>query len=242
MRMRKISAVIVDNNNDSILLLNQLLSKHCGQLDVIGAATSIETAFREITEKQPDVIFTEIELNNSSAFDLLRRFESLPFEIIFTSNTTLHAITAFKVNAVDYLLKPFNVEELKTAVQKTIARRPNTEAPESTDEIRIAVHKNDKVEQLNTRQIISLEARNNYTLITTQDGQKHLISKVLRNVEKLLEANHNFIRIHRSVIINTHFIKDYTKAPPYTVTLVNNTPFEISRRKKTEILEILRSI
>lgn len=239
--MKNITVVIVDNDEESLKQLGSQLTVYFPNLTVVATCINAEEAFPMIHLLVPDIVFFNIDLTGERTLSYLEQFNKRSFEIVFTSKSTKHAVTAFKANALDYLLKPFNCEEVKRAVEKTGTTQinPTTYQPE---DIRIKIHRRDKVEQVNSAQIIYLEAKNNYTIIATQDGRKHMVSKVLRSMEGLLSANSNFIRIHRSVIINTRFIKDYSKTPPYTVTLVNNIPFEISRRKKTEILELLRSI
>lgn len=239
--MRKISAVIVDDEAGVRELLSLLLYKHCKNIDIVAEEKDVESAYEVILKKKPDLVFLDIQMPKATGFDLLAKFQERNFEVIFTTSYAEHAIAAFKVNALDYVLKPYDIEELKLAVEKAGQRITQKDAIKKKEEIFLTVHKNERVENINVQNILSLEAQNNYTLITTNDNQKHMISKVLSAIELEIEALGKFIRINRSVAINTTFIKTYSKTAPYTITLTNDASFEISRRRRSEILELLKN-
>lgn len=239
--MKKITAILVDDEKGVRELLRLLIEKHCPEIELIGEASDPEIAYEEIVEKKPDLVFLDIQMPKGDGFSLLKKFGKPSFDVIFTTSYGEYAVWAFKVEAVDYLLKPYDSNDLKKAVDKVIRKRALFGNDKKSEDIFIQVHKNDKVEKLDAKQIIALEAQNNYTLIFTSDGQKHLTAKVLSDIEEGLRATGTFIRIHRSVVINSTFIKSYSKVPPYTVVMCNDEAYEISRRRRSEILEILKN-
>jgi two-component system LytT family response regulator len=238
--MRKLRAVVVDDEKGVRELLKLLIKKHCPMVEIVGEAKDTEEAYEEICEQRPDLVFLDIQMPRGDGFSLLKKFEKVPFDVIFTTSYGEYAVWAFKVEAVDYILKPYDVNDLKKAVDKVVRKRELTHPEKKKDDIYIAVHKNDKVEKLLAKHIISLEAQNNYTLILTDDGQKHLTAKVLSELEEALSPAGTFVRIHRSVVVNSPFIKSYSKIPPYTIVMSNDVPYDISRRRRSEILDLLK--
>jgi two-component system LytT family response regulator len=239
--MQKLNALVIDDEKGVRELLKLLIEKHCPQINLIGEAKDADEAYEEIRSKNPDLIFLDIQMPKGDGFSLLKRFEETDFDVIFTTSFGEYAVWAFKVDAVDYLLKPYDAEDLKKAVEKVIRKRGLLEASKKQEDVFISVHKNDKVEKVYARNIISLEAQNNYTLITTSDGQKHLTAKVLSDLEESLSSSGTFIRIHRSVVVNGPYIKSYSKVPPYTIVMENDVPYEISRRRRSEILDLIKN-
>jgi two-component system LytT family response regulator len=240
--MENITALIVDDEKGVRELLGLLIEKHCKNISVIGEANDADTAFIEIQNKKPDLVFLDIQMPRGNGFSLLDKFTDRDFDVIFTTSYAEYAVSAFKANALDYLLKPYDIEDLKKSVQKVTDKRRLLNSAIQKEDIYIAVHKNDLVLNINAKTIISLEAQNNYTLIITNDGEKHLISKVLNDVEEQLSPLKIFIRIHRGIIVNSAYIKTYSKMSPYSITLTNEACYEISRRRRAEILDILKNL
>jgi two-component system LytT family response regulator len=239
--MIKITAIIVDDEKGVRELLKLLIQQNCPEVKILAEAGEVDSAYKEIIHHKPDLVFLDIQMPKGDGFSLLKKFDKPPFSVIFTTSYGEYAIWAIKANAVDYLLKPYDIAELKLAVQKVAARKESQGIEKPNSEVYIQVHVNDKVEQLNAKEIVSLEAQNNYTLITTSANQKYLVAKVLSDIHDEVSGLNSFIRIHRSTVINTRFIKNYSKVPPYTIRLNNDQAFEVSRRKRSEILEILKS-
>lgn len=233
---------MVDDEKSVRELLCFLLEKHCPQIEIIGEAHDVDSAFAEINAKKPELVFLDIQLPKGDGFSLLKKFGSVFFEVIFTTSFAEYAIPAFKVKAIDYLLKPYDINELKAAVQKAETQIGLLKNASQRADLSITVHRNDKVEHINARSILYLEARDNYTLLSLISGEKFLVPKSLNDHQSVLESLSCFIRIHRSAIINTSYIKSYSKIIPYTITMQNDACFEISRRRRTEVLDLLRSL
>lgn len=237
----KIRTVLIDDEHFALNTLSKLIAFYCPEVEIIGHANDIHSAFELLTQQQPELIFLDIHLAKENSFDLLTQFNPIPFEIIFTSAHSDYGVSAFKVNAIDYLLKPICNDDLEAAVSKVVQKKAWIQTSK-VDEIAIPVHINDTVEYIRPSTISSLVANDNYTDILTINGRKLTVSKTLANIENILAPTDHFVRIHRSVVINTQQITGYSKTTPCFVTLSNGSCYEVSRRKKHEILAQLKGI
>ena len=237
----KIRTIIIDDEMKARDVLKKLLAFYCQSIEVIGEANSIESGIEVISKLQPDLLFLDIHLDTQNSFDLISKIDSSKFDIIFTSGHSMYGVPAFKVNAIDYVLKPIDSDDLVIAVEKVIKKR-QIEARTNEGTVSIPVHLNDLVEYINSNQICSIEADNNYTQIFTLESKKYLASKTLSDIEELLKVTNQFVRIHRSICVNTKFISSYSKTEPFEVTMMNGNVYEISRRKKGEVLSILKGL
>jgi two-component system LytT family response regulator len=152
--------------------------------------------------------------------------------VVFTTSFDKYAIEAIKVNALDYLLKPVDTEELIAAIEKV----RKLIISKNNDQKKIVIHHKDRVKLLNVSEVVCFEADNSYTQVFTNDGQKYMPAQLLKSYEQFLENNEDFIRINRSAIINRNYIKEYSKGEPCIVYLLNGSSYEISRRKKGELI------
>lgn len=237
----KIKAVIIDDELKAREILKKLIATYCPALEIIGEGNTIESGIQVISQCQPDLVFLDIHLDTQNSFDLLSKIDSSTFDIIFTSGHSTYGVNAFKVNAIDYILKPIDSDDLVLAVERVIKKR-ELEARSNEGIVSIPVHINDLVEYINSNQICALEADNNYTQIFTLESKKYLASKTLSDIEGLLKETNQFIRIHRSICVNTKFISSYSKTEPFEITMANGNVYEISRRKKGEVLAILKGL
>lgn len=118
-----IRAAIVDDESNGREVLKHLLKKHFPNMEVVGLAHSVESGLNMISEAKPDLLFLDVEMPNESGFDLLRKFERIPFDVIFVTAHEHYAIKAIKFSAMDYILKPIDVDDLRAAIQKYEQRR-----------------------------------------------------------------------------------------------------------------------
>ena len=234
-----IRTILIDDEMKAREILKKMISAYCPQLEIIGEGNDVESGIQIISSLNPDLVFLDIHLGNQISFDILTQFDSSKFDIIFTSGHSEYGVSAFKVNAIDYLLKPVDSDDLITAVQKVISKK-ELFSKVKEESLSIAVHVNDIVEYINSNQICALEADNNYTFIYTQENKKYIASKTLRDIEDILKENNHFIRIHRGICINVKFIVSYSKSEPFEISMANGNTYEISRRKKAEVLSILK--
>ncbi len=202
-----------------------------------------------IQVKHPDFILLDIQMPGGNGFDLLKKFEKIDFEIIFVTSFDKYAINAFKFSATDYLLKPVEIDDLVSAIERVKLKRAlsgigfNEKAIYLLDNISedenkksIALQKGDKVHYIKLSEIIYMEAISNYTKFVLQNNENFISSKTLKYFEDIFAEKSYFMRISRSIVINIHQVKSYTKVEPFHVYLSNGEVFEISRRRKVTFL------
>lgn len=238
-----VKVVIVDDEKYASDSLSKLIQHYCPMLEIIGVADSVDSAYPLICEKKPALVFLDIHLTNQTSFTLIRKFEKIDFGIIFTSAHSNYGVPAFKVNAIDYLLKPIDCDDLISAVDKFLRLQELTALQEvTTKEELLQVHNHEKVELIPLKSIYYFEASDNYCHVVVENQKHYILSKTLKEVESSVEHLHSFIRIHRSILVNIHFILNYSKTQPSVITMLDGRWFEISRRKRTAILAQLKEL
>jgi len=244
---------LVDDEHDSRIVLKDLLYHFCKEAELIGEASNVEEAFTMINEKNPDLLFLDIQMPMGNGFTLLKKFEKIPFEVIFITSYDKYAINAIKFSALDYLLKPIAIPDLQNAVKKAAKKLTDTKTnqsmilnllqsvDENEYEKKIALHKNDSVRFIKISDISYIESDWNYSNIFSSSNEQFNSSKTLKEFEDYLSSYPFFIRIHKNCIINIYHIIGYSKGEPCIVTMQNDKELEISRRKKQEVLTLLKS-
>lgn len=241
-----INCIIVDDELKSRESLKILLQDFCNDVTVLALCENVNEAMEAIRKHKPDVVFLDIQLQRETGFDLLARIQEINFEIIFTTAYSEYAIKAFKFSAIDYLLKPIDIEELKRAVSKVEKRKGDTitsRLQELMNNLRSSSSENYKLALptanglifIRMQDILYCEASSNYTDITLSDGKKYTVSRTLREYEELLEG-HNFYRIHHSYLINLNAIKKYVRGDGGYVVMSNDKSLDVSKRKKEGFL------
>lgn len=247
----KIRSVIVDDEKNSREVLRTLLEKFCPDVEISGTAEDVESAYKLILEEKPGLVFLDVQMPSGNGFTLLKKFEHIPFSVIFITSYDQYAISAIKFSAVDYILKPVEVSELKNAVSKAI--QINTERAtsivnllnnidEDNPDKKIPVHQQGNVRFIDTSLISFIEADGAYTTIHNNENEKFVSSKSLKDFEDFLGTNPSFVRINKSILLNVNFIKEYSKGEPFMITLKSGATFESSRRRKAVVLEKLKQL
>ncbi|WP_442592068.1 LytR/AlgR family response regulator transcription factor [Pedobacter sp. AW31-3R] len=242
-----LKAILIDDELKSRTNLRQLLLEYCPNVEIIAEAGNAVEALKLIRELKPDLLFLDIEMGEVSGFDLLKLLNGQQnFEVIFVTAFDKYGIQAVKACAIDYLLKPINILELSTAVEKaTIQINPKKEnerlkelvanIDRGDEEQKIAIPLSDKIEFLAINKIIRLEAEGNYTHIYLDNKKHYLVCKTLKEYQELLE-NHNFIRPHQSHLINFRKISSYVKTDGGYIVMDDGSQAPISRQKREEML------
>lgn len=236
-----IRAIIIDDELRAQRVLSNLLKKFCPSVTVLEVCSNVPEAVIAINKHTPDVVFTDIEMPDYSGFELITFFKEVNFEIVFTTGYDEYALKAFEVSAVDYLLKPIQIEQLEKTVDKleklkqaSMQLRLDTLSENlKTAEInKIALPTLDGLIFVAVQEIIYLEADGSYTKVHLKNSKSILVSKKLKYFELLLENRSQFYRVHRSTIININYIVKYSKADNH-ISLDNGESVAISRDKKT---------
>jgi two-component system LytT family response regulator len=245
-----IKAIIIEDEKMSRETLRRLLEKYCPTVEVLAEADGYRKGLEEIRKHPPDVIFLDIQMPDGSGFRLLEEIDEFDFEVIFTTAFDQFAIKAIKYSALDYLLKPIIPDDLVAAIERVEKkkiekiRRKNLEAsPENylaQDERsqKIILSTSEMIHVINVDDIIRCESDNYYTYFYFIDGRKLLVSKTLKENEELL-SQHNFIRPHKSHLVNIKYIKSYIRQDGGYILMTDGMKIPVSRRKKDKIMEII---
>jgi len=245
-------AIIVDDEAKSRRMLSTLCEDYCSEVEVAGLADSVAQARPLIKEHQPDLVFLDISMPLESGFALLDGYpEELPFEVIFTTAFDEYALQAFKYSAIDYLLKPIDIDALVAAVDKvkrikgisTYQDRYQLlkEILASREINKIALTTQDGLHFVRYEEIIRLEASSNYTTFYLIDGTSLLITKTLGHYEELL-LEKNFFRVHKSHLINLSFVRSFIKGKQGMVEMTDEARIEVAVRKREALLKELAGL
>ena len=242
-------AIIIDDEQHCIDRLHKLLENHIETISVIDRFSTIASARKGIEAQKPDVVFLDIQLDNGTAFDLLRSLSKIEFQIIFTTAYGHFAIEAIKFSAFDYLLKPIDPDELKQTLQRLDSKLHkehlslkiqtlfHNSEQETGDNKKIVLSDKQGLSFIRISDIVRCQADINYTHIFLKDGKKKTASKTLKHFEKLLE-NHSFFRTHQSHLINTNCIEEYIKEGNIIV-MTDKSQVGVSTRRKDAFLKII---
>ncbi len=248
-----ITAVIIDDEKNNIANLQGLLVKHCPQVLIAGTAVNAELGQLLIKEHKPELVFLDIQMPGKNGFEMLQGLPAHDFELIFVTAFDQYGIQAVKFSAIDYLLKPVTISELKMSVDKAIERtnrkKQNSQLEnllnllqhrEDKKEHRIALPTTKEIRFINPDQIIRCESSNAYTGFFLKDGQKIIVSRPIFEYDELLKE-YGFIRCHQSHLVNKQYVKSWVKEDGGYLLLEDQTRIPVSRNKKEEVGDILLS-
>lgn len=245
-----IRAIIVDDEPKNRKILRTLIEKFCPQVGIEHEAGSAREAIGFISESKPDLLFLDIEMPYGNAFDLLDELMPIDFEIIFITAFDEYMLKAFKYSALDYLLKPVNIEELQAAVERASKKINSKNINQQLSSLlqnldakralgaKIAIPTNDSYVFVTMKEILRLEARGNYTCIHTTDGSKHISSRNIKQYDEML-ADKQFFRIHNSHIINMEHVRKYRRGRGGEVEMADGAVLEVATRRKDAFLALL---
>jgi len=245
--VNKIRAILVDDEESARDVLQNLLLRFCPEVELVSKCENIPQAVEIIKSENPDLVFLDIEMPNYAGFEIVNFFTQINFDIIFVTAYDQHAIRAFEIAAIDYLLKPVDIERLKKAVGR-VRQKQNIEQQSQrlhvlsntleTKELKNIVV-TDKGQQhiISVDNIIAIEAQESYCNIHTKE-KVFTASKNLKHFENLLEGLSTFIRVHKSWIINKKSILHYSKTD-LNIHLSNGLVTKLSKYKKSEFEEAI---
>ncbi|MEO6407080.1 MAG: LytTR family DNA-binding domain-containing protein [Ferruginibacter sp.] len=244
-----LSAIIIDDELKGRAVLNQKLKEYCPLVTVTGEAAHGEEGLKIIETLKPDIIFLDIEMPRMNGFEMLSTIREKNFHVIFTTAYDQYAIKAIKYAAFDYLLKPIDIDELRSAVER-IASNENINTRKQIELLQQNMqHPRKQLNKLaiptleglffyDINDIVQLEANRNYTYIFLINNAKILASKTLKDFEDLLPTD-IFFRTHHSHLINLNYIKRYIKGDGGQIELQNGNFVDVARRKKEEFMKMI---
>ncbi|UYQ94921.1 LytTR family DNA-binding domain-containing protein [Chitinophaga horti] len=244
-----IKAVIVDDEPYACQALATLLKKHCPDVQVLALINNAKEAVTIIRELNPELVFLDIEMPYLNGFEVLEMLAPIHFDCIFTTSYDQYAIKAIRFSALDYLLKPVDVEELKAAVKKVTSKS----APSLQQQMELLLQRYHQPQQgvnrialptLDGLQIIAVDtilycnASSNYTVFTLKDTQKLVISRTLKEIEEMLEED-RFLRVHHSCLVNLDEVRKYSRGEGGTLLMSDGAEVDVSRSRKEALLKRL---
>lgn len=245
-----IRTILVDDEPDSLRVLERLLQTYCPDVEIVGKGDGVGTAEQVIRDLVPDLVFLDIEMIQGNAFDLLNRFEPLNFQVIFVTAFDNYAIRAFKYSAVDYLLKPVDVDDLCNAVDKVASRfrgkldmRQIKTLLENVGTLhvgqqKLAVPTLSGLDFIAISEITRFEARGSYTGIHLSNGECVLATKNILEYDNILPES-IFCRVHNSHIVNLTKIHKYQKGRGGYIIMEDGSSVEVASRRREEFLRRL---
>ncbi len=249
-----IKAVIIDDEPKARQGLHLAIKKYCPDIEILSLCDSPEMGLKKINELEPDLVFLDVQMPKMSGFDLLDKIDEINFDVVFVTAHDKYAIKAIKFSALDYLLKPIDIDELVSAVQKISKKKENTkikyqsllsnvnETSKATSKAkaisRLAIPTENEIILQPIMDIIYCEADSSYTTLHLINDKKITVAKTLKEFENMLPEI-EFCRIHHSTLVNMSHVLKYVKGEGGYIIVSNNAQLNVSRRKKDYFLHLL---
>lgn len=246
--------LIIDDESRARNVLTALLTEECKDITTILQASNLKDGVSIIKKEAPELVLLDIEMPQESGLEILSYFKNEPihFKIVFTTAYNQYAVEAFKLSAVDYLLKPIDSDELKIAVTKTKDIINDSMMQEKMILLerafqqlslnKIAIDFPKGIKFISHDDILYFEAEGVYTNIFLADGSKELICKTLKHFSDQLSNKPLFYKPHRSYLLNLKFMDEIVKTEGLHVIMNNKKTIPISRARKEEFLEMIQRI
>lgn len=244
-----IKAVIIDDEADAISNLSALILKYCEGVEIVGTASVVKQAISIIKTTKPDLVFLDIELNRETGFDVLESFSYIDFKVIFVTAYQQYTLKAIKASAIDYLLKPIDIEELQKAIGKVKQLKEQNSFPQLLEAFRksnntsgkLVLHTMQGFNIVEIKDILYCKAEGNYIQFFCIDDVNYLITKKLKEYENQL-IEHDFFRIHHGYLVNLRMVKSFIKTDGGTVVMTDGTNLPVSTRKKEAFLNRIEAL
>lgn len=257
----RLKALIVDDEEPARENLHMLLEEFCPEVEVIGKAGRVEVAREMIRSLQPDVLFLDIRMpSGTEGFELLDSLEERPFMVVFVTAFKDYAIRAFNANAIHYVLKPIDIDDLRLAVSKLVQERKeiggdpvryaeyvdtlkdlSQSLARNTYSSRITIHHAKGIKIIDDHDISYLEADGNCTQLHFKDGTKYLDTRTLAVYEDILNPQ-KFYRVHKSYMINLDHLKEYVSDNGFFAVLSSGERIPVSRSRNTDFVKRIKAL
>jgi two-component system LytT family response regulator len=240
-----IRALLIDDEPSALETLTAMIRRYCPEIGELRSTRDPFEGLELLGTYDPQLLFLDIQMPGLTGFDLLKRINKYSFEVIFTTAFDKYAIEAIRFSALDFLLKPIDADELKAAVQRFLQKKASVEEREKLldnlrfnlnaekDEFRLAITTLKGTYYYSIKTIIRLEGEGNYTNIFFEKEKALLASRTLKDFEEIL-VTHGFIRVHRSHLVNKHFVKSVLFDG--FIEMADGSKIEISRRRKEAVM------
>ena len=242
--MKSLRAIIVEDEPTGLENLRRKLEQNCPEVDIVAECMNGADAIRQIRRHLPDVIFLDIMLGDMTGFDVLKEIRQPTFEVIFTTSYDEYAIQAIKTNALDYLLKPVDIDELIEAVSKMriklMEKSPPPVSPPPSTPTKIGFPITTGQQFLDPNEIIYISAEDNVAILHLPGRQQIRLTKSLGWIDELLE-NRGFYRVHHSYVINFNHMNEYVRQDGGYIIMSDKKLISVARRRKDGFLAALEA-
>jgi len=242
-------AIIIDDEKRARVSLSLLLAEYCPEVTLVAECENLPEGVKAIRKHQPDLVLLDIEMPGHSGLELVDFFDEneIHFSIIFTTAYNEYAVQAFKLSALDYLLKPIVPDELINAIarlerQKSIQFKALSENMQQENFEKIAVPSGNSLQLLKISDILYIKGEGAYSEVTMSDKTKHLVSRNLKNFEEILLKDKRFLRTHKSYIVNFDAVVAYNKSDGGWLAMKNGTSIPVSSEKSNLILDRIQIV
>lgn len=246
-----IKAIIIDDELNARKYLEKLIIRYFPKkISILEICDSVETGVHAIRQHHPDLVFLDIQMPNENGFELFKYFDTINFEVIFTTAHIDYTIDAIRHSALDYVLKPINYVDLLSSITRFERRESSLKKEKQVTQLlqnictevgtfnKVALPTQNGFDLIKTNTILYCQAESNYCKVFCIDGKEYLVSKTLKYVEELL-GNDIFLRVHKSFLVNLNYIVKYDKSDDLKITIVNGQELPISFRKKEQFLNAI---
>lgn len=247
--MKTKRVLIIDDEVDARRVISKYLERYFPSFQIVGEADSFKSAVELVNSTEADLIFIDINLGDGSGFEVLDESDAFAAEVIFTTAFDQYAVKAFRYHAMDYLLKPIDSELFVEAVNKAIDKVRDLRSM-SADQIMMSYGNGERKISIPTADgmcfvrldsIVCMEADSSYCKFFLDDSKEIIVSKPLRFFDDKLRTNINFIRPHKSFIVNMKFVDEYLKEDGGYIKMKNGLKVPISRQKKEDVIRDLQN-
>ena len=242
--------IIVDDEPTVRNAINTLLAEQFPDIKIVSSVGSVSKGYKAILQHSPELIFLDVELPDGTGFDLLKKFSSVDFKVIFITGHQEYALDAIKVSALDYILKPFDTDELRCAIQKAREVINHNEQQLKLQTLienlqanktlkRIILPTSDNLHIVSISEIIRAEADSNYTTFWLTENRRIMVSRTIKEYDSMLSTS-GLIRIHQSHLVNINFIDKFVKRDGGYLLLKDGSKIPISPNLKKQVLQIIK--
>jgi two-component system LytT family response regulator len=244
-----LKAIIIDDEPYCCEILAAMLESDFPEVEIVAICKNGAEALSAIRQHSPNLVFLDVEMPKMNGFEMLEQLPTINFHLIFTTSYDQYALKAIRFSAIDYLLKPIDREELKTAVQK-VKEKTQSPIPQQLEILmqklrhplspvtKIALPTIEGLQMIPADTIISCESDDNYTTLQLKSKKKILVTRSLKEMEEILEQ-HSFIRVHRFYIVNLNEIEKYIKGEGGYLVMSDGTSIDVAKNKKEILLKKL---
>ncbi|MBX2874503.1 MAG: LytTR family DNA-binding domain-containing protein [Saprospiraceae bacterium] len=244
-----IKAILIDDEPKCLTSLVKDLSEYCPQVTVLQQCGSAKEGLKAIRQQQPDLVFLDINMPWMTGLELLEVVGEIDFDVIFTTAHDQYAVQAFRLSAIDYLLKPIDYQELIEAVRK-VENKSKGMSQEQVAHLKTNMDPNSELQRIGiptksgidfvlVQDVLYCEADSNYTFVHLEGNRRLYSARTLKEFEQLLQQD-SFCRIHQSYLINLNHLKKYFRGDGGYVEMLNGASLNVSRSKKEELLTKIR--